>query len=82
MIGAKSTVAKYWEELKMAAALPRSAVGNQEAATLLLAGKAGDSERPTMKRRMNRTIMAVAALKTPMNPWSKVKNDQKKILKA
>ena len=37
--GANSTVAKYWAELKMAEAVPRSLPGNQAATMRALAGK-------------------------------------------
>src|SRR6185437_13829251 len=49
--GAKRKVAKYWAELKMAAAVPRSDAGNQAATMRLFAGKAGASAKPSSKRR-------------------------------
>ncbi|MCY1445866.1 hypothetical protein D9M71_623980 [compost metagenome] len=58
--GAKSTVAKYWAELKMADAVPRSAVGNQAATIRALPGNDGASAKPTMKRSMNRATIALA----------------------
>jgi hypothetical protein len=51
--GAKATSEKYWAELKMAEAVPRSGPGNQAATMRALAGKDGDSARPTMKRIAN-----------------------------
>ena len=58
--GANSTVAKYWAELKIAEAVPRSAVGNQAATIRALPGKEGASAKPTRKRSMNSATMALA----------------------
>ncbi|MNV58476.1 hypothetical protein D3C71_1508560 [compost metagenome] len=81
--GVKTTAAKYCAALKMADAVPRSAVGNQLATTLALAGKAGDSARPTAKRSANSTVMAEPMVaNTPSQPCSSVKNDQTKMLAA
>ena len=51
-IGAKTTSAKYCEALKIAEAVPRSAVGNQAATTRPLPGKMGDCARPEKSRTM------------------------------
>src|ERR1044072_4120591 len=42
--------------MKMALAVPRSALGNQLATMRALAGKDGDSAKPTMKRSRNMLI--------------------------
>src|SRR3569833_2157316 len=49
--GAKRKVAKYWLELKMAAAGPRSDAGNHAATMRLFAGNAGASAKPSSRRR-------------------------------
>ncbi len=49
-MGAKATRAKYCEELKIAEAVPRSAVGNQAATMRPLPGKTGDCARPERRR--------------------------------
>ena len=58
--GANSTVAKYCAELKIAEAVPRSAVGNQAATMRALPGNDGASAKPTRKRSMNRAMIALA----------------------
>ncbi len=68
MIGEKSTSAKYWAELKIADAVPRSAVGNQADTIRLLPGNEGASARPSRKRRPNSTVTAAAAGTTPTSP--------------
>lgn len=44
----------------MAAAVPRSLVGNHAAAILLLPGKAGDSDKPTKNLSTKSEVMMVA----------------------
>src|SRR6185369_3016772 len=53
--GAKNTVAAYWAELKIAEAVPRSAVGNHAATMRLLAGRDGDSAAPSRSRSRKST---------------------------
>ena len=55
MMGANSTWAKYWAELKIAEATPRSWDGNQAATMRLLAGNDGPSAMPSMSRSANST---------------------------
>src|SRR3954467_1570328 len=76
MIGANSTVAKYCAELKIALAVPRSAVGNHAAAIRLLAGNDGDSAAPRMKRNANKTTTAVVPESQPTKPCANVTTDQ------
>ena len=65
----------------MAAAVPRSLVGNHAATIWLLPGKAGLSDKPTRKRNKNRTLMTAPVLpKISEKPIKIVKNDHKKIL--
>src|SRR5207249_6108729 len=78
--GANIAVAKYCAELKIAEAVPRSAVGNHAATIRAFPGKDGASARPSRKRRANRTTTAVAASKYPMNPCRNVKTDQATML--
>lgn len=81
--GVNTTAAKYCAALKMAEAVPRSAVGNQLATTLALAGNAGDSDRPTAKRSTNSTVIAEPMVANrPSQPCISVKNDQAKMLTA
>src|SRR5215470_13571819 len=80
--GAKTTVAAYCAELKIAAAVPRSFAGNQAATIRLLAGNDGASEAPTRNRSENRTMTAVRPVKKPTAPTSSVNSDQKKMLSA
>src|SRR3979409_39653 len=54
--GAKATSEKYCEALKMALAVPRSALGNQLATMRALAGKDGASAKPNIRRRTKRLI--------------------------
>jgi hypothetical protein len=83
MSGVKTTAAKYWAELKIADAVPRSFVGNQLATTFALAGNAGASATPIAKRSTNRPTTAAPALpSTPIAPCSKVNNDHRKMLTA
>lgn len=63
--GEKMTSAKYCAELKIADAVPRSELGNQEATTRPLPGKDGASDRPTRNRSANKRITAVPAAKKP-----------------
>ena len=81
MMGANSTVAKYCAELKMAAALPRSAVGNQAEVMRLLPGNEGASAAPTSKRKPISTATAVAPVKKPTQPIIRVNTDHRKMLK-
>jgi hypothetical protein len=81
MSGVNSTIAKYWAELKMAAARPRSDTGNQAATIRLLAGNDGASAAPSSRRSPNKEpIAARVAPKKPTNPWATVKNDQVRML--
>ena len=77
--GEKAAVAKYCAELKMAAAVPRSLVGNQAATMRELPGNDGPSARPTSNRRMNSRPTAVPIEKFPTKPWQTVKMDQDRI---
>jgi hypothetical protein len=62
--------------LKIAEAVPRSEPGNQAATIRALAGKDGDSARPTAKRIANSTITTVRPVKKPAKPCRAVKADQ------
>ena len=77
--GAKSTVAKYWAELKTAEAVPRSAAGNQAATMRALPGNDGASKSPTRKRRTNSATSAPWTPSRPTKPWRKVNSDHRKI---
>jgi hypothetical protein len=81
MMGANSTVAKYWAELKMAAARPRSLVGNQAEVMRLLPGKEGASAAPTSRRRANSRATAAPPVTKPAAPVNSVKTDHRKMLK-
>src|SRR3954469_24717448 len=80
MIGAKRTVAKYCAELKIALAVPRSAVGNHAATIRAFAGNDGDSASPSRKRSTKRGTTAEAAPSTPTNPCSSGNPDKGAIL--
>jgi hypothetical protein len=80
MIGAKTTVAKYWAELKIADAVPRSLAGNQAATIRPLAGNDGASAKPTRNRKPKRTYIAATVPTTQTPPCSTVNNDQTKML--
>src|SRR4051812_48564302 len=82
MMGANMTVAKYWDELKMADAVPRSLVGNHAETMRPFPGNDGASARPRSRRRMNKVAKADAMWNTPTNPCSSVKSDQRKMLAA
>src|SRR6267154_722714 len=73
--GEKTTTAKYGEALKIAAAVPRSAVGNQAATMRLLPGNAGASATPTRSLKPNRAMITVLPAKNPTVPCRKVKSD-------
>ena len=77
--GVNTTVAKYCAELKMAAAKPRSLVGNQAATIFELPGNDGPSKRPTSRRSRNSNPTAVAALKLPIAPCAMVNADHSTI---
>jgi hypothetical protein len=51
-MGAKIIRAKYCEELKIADALPRSLVGNQDATMRPFPGKTGACEKPESSLKM------------------------------
>ena len=62
----------------MAAAVPRSLVGNHAAAILLLPGKAGDSDRPTKNLSIKSEVMMVAVSpKMSVKPIKTVNKDHK-----
>lgn len=81
--GENTTAAKYCAELKIADAVPRSAVGNQLATTFAFAGNAGASAMPTAKRIANSAATASAALPpSPIVLCSSVNADHRKMLPA
>src|SRR6187549_343047 len=80
MIGEKSTVAKYCAELKIALAMPRSAVGNQAATMRAFAGKDGDSATPSRNRSTNSVTSATPGTNQPTQPCNKVNTDHSVIL--
>ena len=80
MTGAKITVAAYCAELKIALAVPRSAVGNHAATIRLFAGNEGASAAPSKKRSVNNATIAVVADSPPTNPCSKVNTDHSAML--
>ena len=82
MIGEKSTSAKYCAELKIADAVPRSAVGNHADTIRLLPGNDGDSAIPSRKRREKRATTAAAAGSAPRSPCRNVKIDQIRTLRT
>lgn len=62
----------------MAAAVPRSLVGNHAAAILLLPGKAGDSDKPTKNLSTKSEVMMVAVSpKMSVKPIQTVNKDHK-----
>ena len=79
--GANSTVEKYWAELKIAAAVPRSCVGNHCDTTRALPGSAGASAMPTRKRSANSIVTATAPLTKATSPCAAVNSDQTMIAK-
>src|SRR4051812_50194090 len=81
MIGANRTVAKYWAELKIAAASPRSSLGNHAEVMRLLPGNDGASAAPTSRRRPNSAATARPPVRNPIPPWSTVNTDHRKMLK-
>src|SRR5258707_257154 len=76
-IGLKANTAKYWVELKIAEAVPRSEAGNQLATMRALAGTPGAEASPTTKRMMNMKLMAAAPMKKPAKPCARVKSDHR-----
>src|SRR6478736_8684218 len=80
MIGENRTVAKYCAELKIALAMPRSAVGNHAATMRALAGNDGDSATPSENRSPNHATSATPGASQPMQPCNKVKTDQSEML--
>src|ERR1700733_2905537 len=58
--GANITNAKYCDELKIAEAVPRSAVGNHAATMRPLPGNTGDCARPERRRRTKIVLKAIA----------------------
>src|SRR5258708_37477184 len=66
--GANSTVAKYCDALKIAEAVPRSAVGNHDDTRRLLPGEAGASAAPARKGSVNNATTAAAAASPPTPP--------------
>ncbi|MNI91023.1 hypothetical protein D3C73_1486340 [compost metagenome] len=69
----------YCAELNSADAVPRSRVGNQQLTMRELAGNAGDSTRPSMKRMENNATAAdtPARPSQPTVPCSRVNSDQR-----
>lgn len=65
----------------MAAARPRSWVGNQLEAMRLLPGKEGASAAPTARRSANSMATAAPPAKKPTVPVKKVNSDHRKMLK-
>src|SRR3954468_14965136 len=82
MSGANITVAKYCAELKIADAVPRSAVGNHAATIRGLPGNEGDSARPMRKRSENSATAGAIKLIHPTNPCNAVNADHTSRLKA
>ena len=62
-MGAKINNAKYCDELKIADARPRSAVGNQEATMRPFPGKTGACARPENNLKMKITVKAALAVR-------------------
>lgn len=81
MIGARSAVAKYWAELKIAAAYRRSWAGNRAEVMRLSPGKDGASATPTSSRRPNSAATAAPPVRKPTVPWKRLKTGHKKMLK-
>ncbi|MNG96668.1 hypothetical protein D3C79_557450 [compost metagenome] len=77
--GANTTTAMYCAELNSAEAVPRSRVGNQQLTMRELAGKAGDSTRPSMNRMENSATAADTPARPiqPTVPCSRVNSDQR-----
>jgi hypothetical protein len=65
MRGANTTVAAYWAELKIAAAVPRSLAGNHAATMRLFAGNDGASAAPTRKRSAKSATTAAGPVRNP-----------------
>src|SRR5690242_15130022 len=80
MIGENNTVAKYCAELKIALAMPRSAVGNHAATMRALAGNDGDSVTPSRNRSANNVTSAIVVGSQPMKPCSSVNSDHSVML--
>ncbi len=74
--GANTAVARYWAELKIADAVPRSLAGNQLVTIRAFAGKDGASATPTSARKAKRTTTAAPAPTKATPPCSRVKTDQ------
>lgn len=68
MIGAKITVAKYCAELKMETAKTRFASREPGRATRLLLEKTVIHNKPTIKRKINNAMMALAMLNISTKP--------------
>ena len=81
MIGANSTVAKYCAELKIADAVPRSAVGNQPPRSGRWPGRTALPPSRQEAQREQDVDAPCATPKKPTQPCSKVKSDQPKMLR-
>src|SRR3954469_14975602 len=78
MMGANMTVAKYWDELKMADAVPRSLVGNHAETIRPFPGNVGAKENPIKNSKANNTTKAKRPFKNPVKPIRQTKKDHEK----
>ena len=81
MSGANSTVAKYCAELKMAAAVPRSAVGNQAERDAAVAGEGRRLGRADQQAQREQRGHGRAAGQEADRALSRVNSDHRKMLK-
>lgn len=74
MTGKKITKAKYCAVVKIAVAVPRSLVGNQDATIRALEGNAGDSQRESINTSA-KILNTAAEPRWPVKPKSRVHSD-------
>src|SRR5579871_281462 len=82
MIGAKSTSAKYCDELKIAEAVPRSAVGNHAVTMRPFPGNTGDWTRPESSRKAMMETNAKVSGRYPESPTPSAQMAQPRIAYA
>ena len=80
-MGAKISNAKYWDELKIAEAWPRSLVGNHDATMRPFPGNTGAWARPESNLSAKIAVNAALAVRYPANPVRKAQVDHATILK-
>src|SRR6186713_2190435 len=79
MSGPNATIEKYWAELNMALAVPRSELGNQVATRRAFPGNEGASASPSRKRSKKRPPITGTSGVNPTRACAVVNKDQRTI---